>query len=582
MPRRFESKKCQKCGQVFTPAGSRSTWCDQCCTITCHSCGKQFRSPRDKIERGTAKYCSRQCANRGQGLKSFAHLCPLCGREVRSSSPQSKYCLSCRTIECSVCGKPFVIQSKHVGKAKYCSNECRSRGKRTHDWTAEDEKFVRENYPFRMSQKELATRFGVSRSAIQRLISRLELPSTPIELRSKRVSQTTRYWTKQRLTAEIRRISENEPLNSAYVQSNYPSLHTVACQRFGSWQEAVEAAGFEYSESNLYANRRQWSIEDIVREIHSLHQQGEDLKASTVRDHHSDLFNAARRDPGLGTWEAAIEAAGISYDDIKGEAWGSAYQGKDGYLYLSEIEGKVGDRLLNLKSKKVITDYHNQVRVVEGRAWTCDFVIDMVDGDQLWLEVDGLGEARADGVYGEGHDKIEYYEGSGLEYAIVRTPKQVEQVIRSSEKRRQNLALEYDAPRNLVELGGNRYTDRELLNELKRVCEELGRPPTYKEMDELGNITASTIKRRLGWANACAEVGFPIREKSELILEDIGKVIEALGRVPSQSEYLRLGRYGAAAISNHFGSYDEAVMVAGYEPPPARTAWDSEKVIASI
>ena len=78
---------------------------------------------------------------------------------------------------------------------------------------------------------------------------------------------------------------------------------------------------------------------------------------------------------------------------------------------------------------RVIADYENQVRVTEDRRWTCDFVVEFADGEQLWLEVDGLGESRRDGVYGRDHEKTTYYGQSGLEYAIVQNPEQAEQVI---------------------------------------------------------------------------------------------------------------------------------------------------------
>jgi predicted DNA-binding protein YlxM (UPF0122 family) len=451
-----------------------------------------------------------------------------------------------------------------------------------HIWTKEDEDFVRQHYPYKMSIREIAEKYNVSTSCVRRFVDKLDLPPCPIELRSQRVSAKTRYWTKKRIVQEIHRLARTEQINSSYVQKNTGSFFNAACLRFGSWKDAIQAAGFDYDEVNLYAFRKNWSSNDILDEIKSLHQQGEDLKASFVRDKYAALFNAARRDPKFGTWEATIEAAGLSYDEILGERWGNTYQGADGFVYPSDIEGRVGDRLYKLKYRKRIADYHNQVRVSEGRAWTCDFVVELIDGGQVWLEVDGLGVARRDGIYGDGHEKIEFYEENGLDYAIVRTPKQAEEIIKNSRDRGQNLALEYDAPRNLVELGGNRYTDQELLDELKRVCEQLGRTPTQKEMNDVGKIRVETIKRRLGWDEACAQVGFPIKDKSDLILEDILRVIETLGCVPTQSKYVELGKHGQSAIVNHLSSYDNAVKLLGFEPPQKTISWNPEKVIKSI
>ena len=203
----------------------------------------------------------------------------------------------------------------------------------TRQWTEDDEEFVRQNYPFRMSMREIAERFEVSISCVARLVIKLDLPPCPIELRSERVSKTTRQLTKERIVQEIKAIAQSEPINSSYVQQHYGSLHTAARLRFGGWQSAVEAAGFDYDEVNLYSGRVTWSRKDIVERVLELHAQGEDLKASTIINEHSDVFNAARRDPSLGSWRAAIEAAGLSYDDVQGERWGSEYQGEDGRVH---------------------------------------------------------------------------------------------------------------------------------------------------------------------------------------------------------------------------------------------------------
>ena len=582
MTRYFKDKICENCGKVFSPRNSRCTWCDDCCTYTCQNCGIEFRVNRSRIEQGTVKFCSKKCKIEGGIENTYEHTCLGCGNAFISKSPNSRFCLDCRTIECPICKKKRVVQSKYVGKAIYCSRECKDRGWRTHDWSEEDEAFVREMYPYKMSVREIKEHFGVSRSAVNRLVRKLNLPYVPPELRGERASKTTRIWTIERIIEKIKSIAQSEPLNSSYIQKNYGSLHILACDRLGSWQKAVEAAGFDYDEINLYAFRKNWTTEDIVETIQSLYRKGEDLSASSIRDNHGDLFNAVRRDPNLGTWESAVEKSGISYYEVIGERWGSKFLGIDGQIYDSRTEGKIGDLLYSMKSDGQIVNYHTQVKVEEGRAWRCDFVINLVEGGELWLEVDGLGAARKDGFYGNKNEKINFYEQHGFEFSIIRTPLQAEEVIVDPEKRKQKRTPVYDGPRNFVELGSFRYSDDELLAELKRVCNVLGRNPTQKEMEEIGNITAQTIKRRLGWAEACASVGFPIRKKRDLIVEDISQVSASLGRAPSLSEYLRLGKYGEGAIKNHIEDFDKSVKLAGYEPLPKKISWTPDKVIKEM
>jgi len=118
-----------------------------------------------------------------------------------------------------------------------------------------------------MSVREIKEHFGVSRSAVNRLVRKLNLPYVPPEVRGERSSKTARIWTKDRIIEKIKTISQTEPLNSSFIQRNYGSMHNLACARFGSWQKAVEAAGFDYGEVNLYAFRKNWTTEDIIETI---------------------------------------------------------------------------------------------------------------------------------------------------------------------------------------------------------------------------------------------------------------------------------------------------------------------------
>lgn len=58
----------------------------------------------------------------------------------------------------------------------------------------------------------------------------------------------------------------------------------------------------------------------------------------------------------------------------------------------------------------------------------------------------------------------------------------------------------------------DRYTDEELLADLERVAEELGRGPSMREYDEHGNHHPTTLRRRFGtWMAAVEETGYEPR-----------------------------------------------------------------------
>ncbi len=60
---------------------------------------------------------------------------------------------------------------------------------------------------------------------------------------------------------------------------------------------------------------RKWSRDSIGLEIISLYQQGEILSYSHVAQHQVALLRAAAR--YFGSWRAAVESAGLNYDDIR-------------------------------------------------------------------------------------------------------------------------------------------------------------------------------------------------------------------------------------------------------------------------
>lgn len=63
--------------------------------------------------------------------------------------------------------------------------------------------------------------------------------------------------------------------------------------------------------------KRKWSTGSIVEAIRSLHRQGADLSPTGVRKTHGALFSSARSRSHFGSWQAAVEAAGLDYSKVK-------------------------------------------------------------------------------------------------------------------------------------------------------------------------------------------------------------------------------------------------------------------------
>src|SRR4028118_1077121 len=62
---------------------------------------------------------------------------------------------------------------------------------------------------------------------------------------------------------------------------------------------------------------RVWTKEKLVEKIRELDKQGVDLSPTAIQRTHGALFASARSRSHFGSWRAAIEAAGIPYDQIK-------------------------------------------------------------------------------------------------------------------------------------------------------------------------------------------------------------------------------------------------------------------------
>lgn len=123
-------------------------------------------------------------------------------------------------------------------------------------------------------------------------------------------------WNKEQIAGEILHLySAKQPLNYGHVQKNHLRLLRAATRHFGSWQAAVEFAGLDYQKIRRY---QIWTRERIVEQIQQYHEAGQDLSwrhVSTELD--PPLAAAAIRTNRFGSWQAALEAAGLEYEEIR-------------------------------------------------------------------------------------------------------------------------------------------------------------------------------------------------------------------------------------------------------------------------
>lgn len=98
-------------------------------------------------------------------------------------------------------------------------------------------------------------------------------------------------------------------LNGGYIDDRYNRLYKKAREIFGSWDNALRAAGLDPKQIRI--NQR-WNDEDIIHEIREMKENGESLSAGYVSSHPQfRKVHAAARYRFF--WDAYVERAGFSY-----------------------------------------------------------------------------------------------------------------------------------------------------------------------------------------------------------------------------------------------------------------------------
>jgi len=124
-----------------------------------------------------------------------------------------------------------------------------------------------------------------------------------------------KMWTRERILERIRELhAKGEDLSWRHVSTQVdPQLAAASTKRkhFGSWRNAIQAAGLKYSDIRRY---REWDEQAVIDRLKELHAQGKDLNAKSMEELDITLITAARR--RFESWDKALTAAGLDYSKI--------------------------------------------------------------------------------------------------------------------------------------------------------------------------------------------------------------------------------------------------------------------------
>ena len=122
-------------------------------------------------------------------------------------------------------------------------------------------------------------------------------------------------WSRQRIIARIQELHQaGTDLSWRNVCLHVdPQLAAAATKKshFGSWREALEAAGLDYDAIRRY---QEWDDTRIIERVKEMQRGGHGLNAKNMEQEDITLITAARR--RFDSWHHALTAAGVDYRDV--------------------------------------------------------------------------------------------------------------------------------------------------------------------------------------------------------------------------------------------------------------------------
>jgi hypothetical protein len=137
-----------------------------------------------------------------------------------------------------------------------------------------------------------------------------------------------------------------------------------------------------------------------------------------------------------------------------------------------------------------------------------------------------------------------------------------------------NVQLMNDSEHTIHHNMGSGTPAEDLLREIDRLADELGRIPTLRDMDERGRYSKNPYYNRFGsWDSALETAGYDPQSRERHII-DTADLLTEIKRLADGSDPPRFcdmredGVYSAWTYINRFGSWNAAVEAAGYTSRP--------------
>jgi len=199
-----------------------------------------------------------------------------------------------------------------------------------------------------------------------------------------------KQWSTHEILSEISLLREQGiDLSNKNIKKIRSDLVSIAENKFGSWANAVNAAGIDYFADVAINKNKYWTEEKIIADIKWLHSIEANLSSQAMQKSEiRDLFDAAK--VKFGSWENAVNSSGLNYEIIKAVHY--KYKCLDGKNVLSFPEMELANWLIKNDLRYEYEPLSNQ------RKFRADFKV-----GNYYLEV--LGYAAYKGKRGENYKK---------------------------------------------------------------------------------------------------------------------------------------------------------------------------------
>jgi len=110
-----------------------------------------------------------------------------------------------------------------------------------------------------------------------------------------------------------------------------------------------------------------------------------------------------------------------------------------------------------------------------------------------------------------------------------------------------------------------------LIDAINELATSLGSTPTFREMRKHGKYSANVYHNQFGsWNNALREAGFEPNKSRNLteseLLTELQRLADEQGSAPAKTYMNKHGQYSAEPYERRFGSWNNALREAGFEP----------------